>query len=560
MKKIKFIVPILALAFFSCDNYLDINSPSPNDISFSQASPSKLLPGAQTSCYRVQGTTMNQLGNVFMNSWTRNVQSWGNGYDKELQLNLDTGFYNSGTLSIVSGSTGLASLIKNFQAIIDYPNPDGKYDNYVAAAKICKVHYVQQLVDLYGDIPYTEAWKGTGNITPKYDDDYAIYQSLFGELQQARDLISNAPATAEDIAPYDVMLKGDLAKWTEFANTLQLRMCLRMSAVTGAKATLRDQKLADLSTIINNGGSFITANVVVNPGFNSSTDDQASPAFGTFAYLVSGNLQNNRTFVTMSGHAYKALQSYATTNWAAFGNNYEIVAGSGINYPNVLDPRSAKLFTLGSGQTVRRAVTQGSNVVDVTTPAGTLPGLPCRLGLAGNFNLYGQAAGGTLPEYFACDGYVMTLSESYFLQAEAALRYPALFSGAQAAFDNGVTEDFTMRNATIGTYLSLINAKPNFGYTASTTTAQKLHAIMYQKWIALMGVNAIQSYLDYTRTGFPVTPLPLGALVQNKKPNRLMYPTAEYVANSANVPNMVAADCFSLNSHTPFWVPGAPQN
>ncbi len=118
-----------------------------------------------------------------------------------------------------------------------------------------------------------------------------------------------------------------------------------------------------------------------------------------------------------------------------------------------------------------------------------------------------------------------------------------------------------MRNATLGTYLSTttgINSRPNFGLAASTTQAQKLHAIMFQKWIALMGVNAIQSYFDYTRTGYPVTPLPIGTLVQNKKPNRLMYTTSEYVANSANVPAMVADDCFTLNSHTPFWVPGAP--
>ena len=548
MKKIKFIVPILALALFSCDNYLDINSPSPNDMLFTQASPAKLLPGAQTSCYRVQGTTMNQLGNVFMNSWTRNVQSWGNGYDKELQLNLDTGFYSG----ISSGSQSLAAQIKNFQAIIDYPNPDGKYDNYIAAAKICKVHYVQQLVDLYGDIPYSEAWKGIENTTPNYDDDYSIYQALFTELESARSLITNASANADDIAAYDVMLGGVMADWTNFANTIQLRMCLRMSAVTGARATLRDQKLADIAA-----GPFLSTNVTVNPGFNNSTDVQASPAFGAFAYLVSGTAQQNRTFITMTGHAYKALQSYSTTNWAAFGNNYQIVPGSGINYPNVLDPRSAKLFTVGSGTSSRRAVTQGSTVVDVSTPTATFPGLPCRLGLAGNFNLYNLAPGGTLPEYFACPGYVMTLTESLFLQAEAAVRYPGLFSGGQASFEAGINEDFLMRNAGTATaYVGLINAKPNFGWTGTDT--QKLHAIMYQKWIALMGVNAIQSYFDYTRTGFPVTPLPLGTLVQNKKPNRLMYATSEYVANSAHVPAMIAADCFTLNSHTPFWVPGAP--
>ncbi len=550
MKKIKFLLPILALALYSCSDYLDINSPSPNDLAFTQASPSKLLPGAQVSCYRVQGTTMNQLGNVFMNSWTRNVQSYGNGFDKELQLNLDTGFYSG----IVSGSTGLAALLKNFDAIIKYPNPTGEYDYYVAAAKICKVHYEQQIVDLYGDTPYTEAWMGTANTTPKYDDDYSIYQKLFAELQSARDLINNANTNVvDDISASDVMLKGQMDKWIEFANTLQLRMCIRMSEVTGDKATFRDARLAEIQN-----GPFLSGDVTVNPGFSGTNDDQTSPAFGTFCYLASQTAQQNRTFICMSGHAYKALQTYSTTNWAAFGNNYEIVPGSGINYPNVLDPRSAKLFTAGSGTTTRRAVTQGNPLVDVTTPTGVLPGLPCRLGLSGNFNLRNQASGGTLPEYFACDGYVMTFSESCFLQAEAAVRWPSLFSGAQSWFDQGVSDNITMRNAVDGGYLAAINLKPNFGFTASTTVSQQLHAIMYQKWIALMGINAIQSYFDYTRTGYPVTPLPTGSLVQNRKPYRLMYPTSEYVANSANVPNMTASDCFTLNHLTPFWVPGAP--
>jgi hypothetical protein len=85
MKKLKFLVPILAFAFLSCDQYLDVND-SPNQLTFDKATPSKLLPGAQVSTYRVQVGSMNQLGNVFMNSWTRNVQSFGNGFDNGLRL------------------------------------------------------------------------------------------------------------------------------------------------------------------------------------------------------------------------------------------------------------------------------------------------------------------------------------------------------------------------------------------------------------------------------------------------------------------------------------------
>jgi hypothetical protein len=118
MKNIKFILPLLALALFSCSDYLDVNT-SPNQLTFDQASPAKLLPGAQTSTYRVQATTMNTLGNVFMNSWTRNVQSYGNGYDNELQLVISNSFY-SGIWD------GTYRALKNLYYMIKYQNPDGK--------------------------------------------------------------------------------------------------------------------------------------------------------------------------------------------------------------------------------------------------------------------------------------------------------------------------------------------------------------------------------------------------------------------------------------------------
>lgn len=550
MKKLKFLVPILALAFLSCDQYLDVNN-SPNQLTFDKATPSKLLPGAQVSTYRVQVGSMNQLGNVFMNSWTRNVQSFGNGFDKELQLNLDNGFY-------ASIWDGLFRELKNYQAIIDYPNPDGTYDNYVAAAKICKSFYTQYLVDLYGNVPYSEAWKGNANVTPKYDDDYAIYQSLITQLEEARNLIANAPANVEDIAPYDVMLEGDMTKWTEFANTVQLRLCLRMSECTGAKATYRDSKLAAIAA-----GPFLSGNVSINPGFSGATADNLTPMISNYFYNTDQSNVQNRTFIAMSGHAWKSLQSYATTNYPTAGSQ-EIIAGSGVNYPNLTDPRSGRIFTGGiQGGAVgpRRAVNQGSSSVNVAAPTTAIPGPPSRLGALGHINPYDQAgifagtAAGYPEDFFGVDGFIMTLSESCFLQAEAAVRYPSLFSGGQTLFEQGITDSFLFRNATIGTYIASINAKPNFGWAGTNT--QKLHAIMYQKWIALMGINGIESYIDYTRTGFPLTPLSSNA-TQTRKPYRLVYPVSEYVANSANVPAMSPTDPFALNTLTPFWVPGAP--
>ena len=561
MKNLKFLAPMFTLLLFSCSDYLDVNQ-SPNSLFYNQVGPDALLPGAQVSIYRVQigdnslaGST-NQLGNVWMNSWTRNVQSYGSGFDTELQLNLNSGFYNS-----IWNTT--ARQLKNFQTIIDYPNETHKYDYFIAAAKICKAYNMQTICDLYGDAPYSEAWKGVLNLTPKYDDDYAIYKDLIKNCEDARNLIDNADSSiAQDIAPFDVMLGGNMTKWSEFANTVQLRLCLRMSNVTGAKATYRDAKLAAIA-----GGPFLSDNVKINPGFSGANDDQASPAFNNYAIDAAGSERGNRVFITMTGHAYKSLQSYASTNWAV-GESKEIVAGSGLDYANVTDPRSARLFTAtprtsaAAPANARRAVTQGASFVTVgapLTPAGiptVFPGLPCRLGVVGNFNQYACAPSGENAELAACPGYIMTYSESEFLQAEAAVRYPALFSGAQIHFNNGVTDNFLMKVAVIGTYLTTINAKPNFGLTASTTLPQKLHAIMYQKWVALMGVNAIQSYIDYVRTGFPITPLSTTA-TQSRKPYRLIYPASEYTANALNVPIVVTNDCFAINALTPFWVLGA---
>ena len=72
---------------------------------------------------------------------------------------------------------------------------------------------------------------------------------------------------------------------------------------------------------------------------------------------------------------------------------------------------------------------------------------------------------------------------------------------------------------------------------------------MTQKWIALAGINGIESWIEYTRTGFPDIPLSTIS-EQTSKPNRLLYPASEYSTNSANVPNQPASDAFNTKI---FW-------
>jgi len=550
MKKIKLFIPLLTLTLFSCSNYLDVNT-DPSHLPFDKATPAKLLPGAQVGTYAVQATSLNQLGSVYSNAWAPNVQQFSGGFTKEMQLIIDNSFYNSIWNNIYLN-------VMNFQQIINYPNTDHSSDYFIAAAKICKAYYMQYIVDLYGDAPYTDAFKGMNLRTPKYNDDQFIYRQLFGELDDARALIAAANTNAQDITQYDVMMLsgtgGDMSKWVQFANTIELRMLIRMSNNTGAVGAYRDQRLANLAA----SNNFITSDVTVNPGYSSNNDSQMNPFILNYVISSSGTTAQNFAFVAASGHYYKAMSTYSTY---PTGSSTEIIPGSGVNYPNLTDPRRLRICRNGASQSTFRGVTQGSDVVDVFDSGhGQVTGVPGRLGY-GTYNPYNQVNPITAyTDLGAVSGYVMTLSEADFLQAEAALRWPVLFGDGSGPFNAGITASMSLRGVTSSSaYLSPttgINTKPYFGWTG--TDDQKLHAILYQKWVALIGINGIEPYLDNTRTGYPLTPLATTA-TQTRRPRRLIYPISEYVANSANVPNISAANVFATTDPSdPFWLLGDP--
>ena len=159
----------------SCSDYLDINE-DPNNPSSADVTPDLMLAGALTSTYSNQARRMNILGNVMMNNWGANVNSFTGGFSEEFSLAIDNNFYGD-----IFDNLYLTTA--NFQAIIDDSRTE--YSNHQAIAKIMKAHYFQYLVDLYSDIPYTEAHMGIENLTPAYDDDAAIYKDLIVQLDSA---------------------------------------------------------------------------------------------------------------------------------------------------------------------------------------------------------------------------------------------------------------------------------------------------------------------------------------------------------------------------------------
>jgi len=122
-----------------------------------------------------------------------------------------------------------------------------KNKNQLAVVAILEVYTYHVLVDVFGDIPFTEALD-IDNSSPKYDNDTDIYAALFTKLDGA---IANLDATAGSFGSADFIYNGDVSSWSKFANSLKLRMALRVkdaakisSAITGGVFTSNSDNAA----------------------------------------------------------------------------------------------------------------------------------------------------------------------------------------------------------------------------------------------------------------------------------------------------------------------------
>ncbi|WP_172280500.1 SusD/RagB family nutrient-binding outer membrane lipoprotein [Chryseobacterium sp. Chry.R1] len=507
MKKI-FLAIISSAALISCQ--LDDNI-SPNTPTVEKLSPRNLLAAAETTAYTAQTTGMFQLSNIWMNCWAGNIYQFASPMTREYQMDVASNFYGGIWNENYLAAANSAAIIRNENA--------ASFPFHTAIAKILLANSMQYIVDFYGDAPYSQAFMQQENISPKYDKGEDIYKDLVVKLNEAINTIDNAIPTANNgvNASEDVIFAGDMNQWKKFANTIKLRILLRQSKVTDPSIVqFRNAQLAQLQ-----GQALVDADVVINPGYNSSAAAQQNPLYRQYGYIVyDGSALNTNGYGyygTISDHLAKLL----------IGHSSKPTAG-------IVDPRATKEWRVAGG-----------------TINGLVQGAPRDPNMnASNYSNLGWKYYGN-PVNSSMDGYMMMKSESEFLQAEAAVLYPQYFSNAQGHYTQGVTASFTffgLTGAQATTYLNALNSK-TVGWAGA---GDKIAAIQYQRLIALTHVRPVETYINYIKTGYPETPLALTAVHPNK-PYRLIYPTTEYTGNSANVPNITQADVFVKNQYTPFW-------
>lgn len=491
-----FILLALGLSTLACESTLDINE---TEVGFTteNVTPDLLLAGAiqaPRARFEVLGS---ETGSILMNQWAGDINNVTGGFQDEFRLNF-TQTYAPGSLIWRDMYRGMGT----YQAIINYDGEE--YNNHKAISRILKSYYFQFLTDLYGDIPYTEALQFGENFTPAYDDSKSIYRDLIVQLDMALGALNNYSAS-NPVGVEDTVFAGDANGWIQVANTLKLRILLRQSELALTDSETASYLATQYANLDNN---FLTSNAVLNPSY-SNTDGQLNPFWANYGQDTAGNDTFDNDFIVPSDYQAEFLKGLPTEDGLS---------------TNVADPRLTRMYepvTIGPDAGNVVGVIQGETNVNA----------PQELSELGPGFLRG-------PDQ---DSYLFTAAESFFLQAEAAER-GYITGSAQQLFEEGIKASFSLLGAgSADNYILSSSSTNRIGYAGS---ANKIEAIMFQKWIALTGINAMESFIDYNRTGFPAVPLSVIA-EQTRLPYRLLYPASESSTNSANVPNQAASAAFN---------------
>ena len=474
-----FMLTVITLIASCSEDYLDVNVDPNNPVT---VGPELVLPVAQTytAIYIQTDRRCNTFGNLMMYNWSQSDgYSW---YSDEFKYNITTSFYAN------IFNVAYRDALKQYN-VLDLLGPE--FDYYKAISKIMKSFHFQILVDTYGDVPYSEALGRSLNPTPKYDDAQTIYEDLIVQLTAAISLIDNASDAAVMPENDDIMFGGDMTMWKKLANTIKLRILVRQSDISGRGAYIQEK----INEILAEGSGFITTDVSVNPGYLQEVDKQ-NPLWDSYKKDAAGT-------DVMNGLATCAtpfvLDLLTATN----------------------DPRIDRIYEKPA--TGHLGVVQG--LLDYDTPVVDAY-MPDKVSNIGPGIL--QSAD--------MNAVIFALSESYFNQAEAALK-GYLSDAPKDLYEMGITASFEylgLEAADASAYYSQIMAKVGWNVTPE---ADRLETIITQKWIALNGIDAIQSWFDYNRTGFP-SDLPISELASTPdRPVRLFYPAGELSSNKENVPS-----------------------
>lgn len=221
----KYILPaLLVLTFFSaCKKsyfYAGIND-DPSQLK--NPSPSAILPGAILKSAYIWGGDASRYSSLFMQQSTGIAnQAYNHSLYTVTPDDVDNMWY--------AGFYG--AIMNDINALIDTATSKQQL-HYAAVGKILMASNLGEVTDLWGNVPYTQAFQGLANTQPKYDTQQQVYDTLQKLLDEAISLLS-----VDDGSPFqpgtqdDLMFGGNLDLWLHFAHSLKAKFYLHLAKVT----------------------------------------------------------------------------------------------------------------------------------------------------------------------------------------------------------------------------------------------------------------------------------------------------------------------------------------
>ena len=369
MKKIIGLFFASLMVLTSCQDDLDINTNpnTPQEINKGLA-----LSAAEASIATVMGGELFNTGGMLAQFYTQ-APSAGQ-YDDIDQYNMATDHANRMWSELYAGALNDLEFVKNES------QKEENTGTYLIAT-VLQAYTFQYLVDVFGDVPYMDALKGSDNISPAPTPGEEIYSDLLVKINDAVASYEANPVDS-DVDGQDFIYGADMEKWVQFANTLKLKIYLRMAYTSKADASAV-MALIDEDNFIQENAAFA--------------------AFGT---------------------ALNKRNPYYEVQIDYLGNVNDVASNSLMEfYLRNGDPRVEAVYTTNSdGDYV--GIEQGE-------------GLGTALGGVQASELSRPDIGAQHPVYF------MSVPESKFLQAEAQLRYGDE-SSAEIKYNEGVTASFNL--------------------------------------------------------------------------------------------------------------------
>jgi len=398
--------------------------------------------------------------------------------------------------------------------------------NYVGIALVLRASLYSFMTDAYGDLPYSEATKAKEEINyPRFDTQEDIYKGILAELEEANRLLGSTTESVEG----DILFNGELLSWKKYANSLRLRILMRLSD--------RMDPSEEMQKIISDVDTY--------PIFTANEDQAA------LQYLQDVPNQHG-LYTTRSG----SFDEYRLSE------NMETVLKN-LNDPRLFayaQPTSAS----GAGIVGKVEDYQGvpNGMADEEALAYSPSGDPAKGGsnyISKVGYLWSCSACTSLANPTGAQGILMSYPELQFILAEAREKGFITTGAAEEYYRNGVQASFDYFKSRyefinlpqIAEKLKVDNsyfAQQAVAYTG--TTEDKLSKIGTQKWLALY-FSGLEAWYDWRRTDYPkISPGPAAYI--NSVPVRFMYPSSIQSLNKENY-NVVIARQGPDAITTPVW-------